>query len=120
MSLNQPGLTKTFIAATLIPRWTVVALAAGDNQVELATDPTGPLLGVSAEPADTPAGKRIDVVFNGIVEVRAGGVVAKGAELMVDAQGRVVTATSTNERIGRALSAANGADDLISIEINKF
>lgn len=120
MSLNNPGLTKTFIAENAIPRYRVVAIAAGENQVKLASAATDPLLGVSAEPADTPAGARIDVYFNGIVEVQAGAAIAKGAELTVNAQGKVITATSANERIGRALAAANADGDVISIEINKF
>ena len=120
MSLNNPGLTKTFIAADAIGRYRVVAIAAGDNEVKQAASVSDPLLGVSAEPGDVAAGARVDVYFNGIVEVEAGAVIAKGAELTVNADGKVVTATSTNERIGRALAAANADGDVISIEINKF
>ncbi|AFT79043.1 hypothetical protein AMBLS11_12350 [Alteromonas macleodii str. 'Black Sea 11'] len=118
--MNNPGLIKTFIATTAIPRFRVVATDAGDKEVKLATDVADPILGVSAEPADVPAGSRIDVTFNGIVEVEAGGAINKMAWLTVDAQGRVVaSAAGTDERIGRALTGANAAGDIIDIEILK-
>ncbi|WP_237738553.1 DUF2190 family protein [Idiomarina xiamenensis] len=111
---------KNFIAATAIPPHRVVALAAGENEVELATDVTDPFIGTSAEPATVATGGRIDVTFNGIEEVEAGGAVSKGARLTVDAQGRVVTSSeATNSVIGRALTAANAAGDIISVEIDK-
>lgn len=118
MSLNNPGLIKTFIAATAIPRYSVVKLAAGDNEVGLATAVTDPLIGISAEPADVAAGKRVDVTFTGIAEVRASASINKGAWLTVHTDGRVKPAASTDERIGRALQAAL-ANDVLSIEIIK-
>lgn len=120
MSLNNPGLTKTFIAATAIPQYRVVKLSAGDNEVALATDVADPLLGVSAEPAAVAQGDRVDVTFSGICLVEASATIAKGAWLTVDAQGRVVaSAAGTDERIGRALEAALATGDVISIEILK-
>ncbi|MGL4938431.1 capsid cement protein [Shewanella sp.] len=116
--MNNQGLVKTFIAATAIPKFTVVKLNAAANSVALAVDPTDPLIGVSAEPADIAAGARVDVVFSGITAVKAGGTITKGAWLTVNASGAVVAATSTNERIGRALEAAV-TGDVISIEIAK-
>lgn len=118
--MNQPGLIKTFIAATAIPRFTVVALDAAVKSVKLATDTAHPIIGISSEPGDIEAGKRVDVTFSGIGQVKAGGIVAKGAWVTVDAQGRAVTATAAaEERIGRALEAANAADDVIPVEIIK-
>ena len=118
MSLNNPGLIKTFIAATAIPQYSVVKLAAGDNEVGLATAVTDPLLGVSAEPAEVKAGQRVDVIFSGITAVRAAESITKGAWLTVHTDGRVKPAGSTDERIGRALQAA-AAGDVLSIEIIK-
>lgn len=118
MSLNNPGLIKTFIAATAIARYSIVKLAAGDNEVALATAVSDPLIGVSAEPADITAGQRIDVTFTGIAEVRAAASITKGAWLTVHTDGRVKPATTTDERIGRALQAA-AAGDVLSIEIIK-
>lgn len=118
--MKNPGLIKQFIAATVIPPHRVVALAAGDNEVALATDVADPLLGTSAEPKAISAGGRIDVTFNGIEEVEAGAAISKGARLTVDSQGRVVTSAEGTDRIiGRALIAANAAGDIISVEIDK-
>ena len=118
--LNNPGLIKSFIAATLIPQHTVVAIDAADDSVKLATASSDPVLGVSSEPADTPVGKPVDITLSGVGIVKAGGVIAKGSWLTVDASGRVITTTTAaHERIGRALSAANAANDLVSIEIIK-
>ncbi len=120
MSLRNEGLIKTFIAATAIPRYRVVKLDAADDSVALATDVADPLLGVSAEPADVQAGERIDVTFSGIVEVEASAAIAKGAWLTVDTAGRVkAVAMDSDERIGRALTAAVATGDVISIEILK-
>ncbi|QPG06554.1 DUF2190 family protein [Salinimonas marina] len=118
--MSNAGLVKTFIAATAIPRFTVVCTSAGDNQVEMANAVTDPLIGVSVEPADVPVGARVDVAFSGIVEVKAGAAIAKMAWLTVNAQGEVVTSgVESDERIGRALQAANAAGDIIEIEIIK-
>lgn len=118
--MNQPGTIKTFIAATAIARFSVIALAAAESSVKLATDKSEYLIGVSAEPVDIEAGERVDVISTGIVEVRAGALIAKGAWLTVDAEGSVITASdAAEERIGRALEAANAADDVIPMEIIK-
>jgi len=115
---NVPGLIATFMAATAIPRYTVVALSAAQDKVELANDVADPILGISAEPADAPIGAQIDVILSGIAKAKAGASIAKGAWLTVDAQGRVITASAaTNERIGRALEAANAANDVIPVLI---
>ena len=118
--LNEPGLIKTFIATTDIKRFTVVAIDSAVKSVRTAVDVADPLLGVSAEPGDVVAGKRVHVIFTGIAQVLSGAVVAKGTWLTVDTQGRVIKATgATNERIGRALEAANAADEVIPVEIIK-
>lgn len=120
MSLNNPGLTKTFTAATAIAKYRVVKLDAADDSVALATAVSDPLIGVSAAPADIASGARIDVTFSGIVLAEAGAAIDKNADLTVDASGRVVaSAAGTDSIIGRALEAATAAGDVISIEINK-
>ena len=120
MSLHNPGLTKAFLAATAIPRYRVVKLDAAENSVSLATDVADPLLGVSADPAEVSAGAKVDVYFGGIVEVEAGGVIAKGTRVTVDTEGRVITpGAGTDEIIGRVLEATTAAGDITSIEIIK-
>ncbi|QSX32463.1 DUF2190 family protein [Shewanella avicenniae] len=117
--MRNEGLVKTFVASGAIPRYRIVALAAGDNQVALATSAADPLIGVSQEPQDIADGERIDVTFSGIVEVEASGVLAKGAWITADANGRAVVAGDGAERIGRLLDAANVLGDIVSLEIIK-
>lgn len=52
-----------------------------------------------------------------IVRVEAGAAVAAGADLTSDANGRAVTAVSTNQIIGSAKNAATALGDLITVEI---
>ena len=117
MTMRNTGLTKAFIAATAIPRYSVVKLDAADDAVAVATAKTDRLVGVLADAAEVPAGKRADVILEGIAEVRAGATVNKGADVTVDTQGRVVAASSTDEVVGWATEAANAAGDIISIKL---
>ena len=110
---------KTYTASSNVPRYRVVQRVAGTHAVSLATAADQFLHGVSAEPADVTSGQRIDVQTSGFVEVEAGAAIALGAYLTADAQGRVVTATSADEIIGRANDTASQAGDVIEIEITK-
>lgn len=116
--MKTDGLIKAFIAATVIPRYAVVRVT-GENEVSVATDVDQALIGVSAEPAETPAGSRVDVLHSGIAEVKASAAINAGAWVTAAAAGAVVTAAATDEYIGRALTAANAAGDVLSIEIIK-
>ncbi len=53
------------------------------------------------------------------VEVAAGAAVTAGDLVMSDAQGRAITATATNNILGRALTAAGAADEVITILFSK-
>ena len=63
------------------------------------------------------AGDAIPVDVLGVVEVEAGGPVAAGDAVEADAQGRAITQapTSTNPRLGRALTAAAAAGERIRV-----
>lgn len=117
--MKNEGLVKNFIAATAIPRFRIIALAAGDDEVALATSAADPFIGVSQEPQDIAAGERIDVTFTGIAEVEASGALNKGAWITADANGRAKAAVDGDERIGRLLEAANALGDIVSFEIIK-
>lgn len=110
---------KTYTAASDVPRYRVVQRVSGTHAVALATAADQFLHGVSVEPADVANGDRIDVQTSGFVEVEAGAAIALGAYLTADAQGRVTTATSTDEIIGRANDVASQAGDVIEVEITK-
>ena len=55
------------------------------------------------------------VVVFGRTKVKAGGVIAAGAEVQANANGQVVAATGTNIRVGKALEAAV-ANQIITID----
>jgi hypothetical protein len=57
-----------------------------------------------------------NVAFAGVTKVlAAAGGIAKGANVMSDANGKAVTATTAVNRAGRALEAATADGDIISI-----
>ena len=64
------------------------------------------------------AGKVGQFVQFGIYEVEAGAVVAYGDRVQCDAQGRAIVAVATGYPVGRALQAAGGAGERISVFIN--
>jgi hypothetical protein len=67
---------------------------------------------------DKPAsGKVAEVVADGISKVVAGAAFAKGAKLMTNATGKLITATATNHIVAQALAAAGAADELVSAVI---
>jgi hypothetical protein len=59
-----------------------------------------------------------EVAVGGGPKCMAGAAVAIGAQLMSDASGRAITATSTNRAFGIALAAAAGAGEIIPIRMN--
>lgn len=61
----------------------------------------------SAEP------QGVSVAISGIAKIKAGGVVAVGDQLTSNGDGRAIAAAGGNSIIGRALSAASGADEVI-------
>ena len=73
------------------------------------------VLGVSAYDAKTGDLMAVDVI--GIALVEAGGSVAVGAKVSADAQGCAVTGTT--HVAGVALTAANGAGELIRVLLMK-
>lgn len=56
------------------------------------------------------------VLSGGLVsKVVAGAAIADGAEVMSDNEGRAVTATATNAKVGKALAAASAAGEIIPV-----
>lgn len=51
-------------------------------------------------------GQACDVVIFGVTKMVAGATVAAGADLMTNASGQMITATSTNHRFGQAIESA--------------
>lgn len=60
-------------------------------------------------------GRATDIMVDGVSKVRVGAAVAIGAKVMANASGQAITATSTNQGLGVALSAATNANEVISV-----
>ena len=63
------------------------------------------------------AGDRVDVQIKDIGKIYAGGAITLGALVSVNAAGKAVAAQTGNTILGRALSAATAAGDLIDVQI---
>lgn len=59
------------------------------------------------------------VAIEGIVKVVAGAAFSLDAEIMSDASGRAITATSTNMILGTALEAATAAGQIVKVLFQK-
>jgi hypothetical protein len=114
---NVNGLITAFIAGATIPRYAIVKVTGDGSTVATAVSGTETLIGVSAEPGEVLAGKSVDVIHSGIVVVKTASAINVGAMVTAGAGGLAKVAISTDETIGRAISAANAAGDLISIKI---
>lgn len=117
--MNQ-YLIKSFTAGGAIGANLIVRFSA-DNAVVVAGAATELLLGVTTEIA-ADSGERVDVVLSGIVMVKAGGSITRGALVTSDASGQAVAAAPSagaNVRVlGVAmLGAASG--DLVPVLLSQ-
>ena len=125
---------KTYIGTTINPSPTVifpaneaiagarcVALALSDGK--LALPAAGAMaLGISIGETDTnvTAGTEITVQIKDIGKWIAGEAIAVGDELMTDAAGKAVKATSGKFVMGIALTAAATAGSLVQVQLAKM
>jgi Uncharacterized conserved protein (DUF2190) len=100
------GLTKSYTAEAAIAAQRIVKVGAADYGVLQAAAVGDKLIGVSTE-IDATTGERIDVIHEGIADLKIGGTVARGDLLTSDASGQGVTAApaagTNNRTIGVAL-----------------
>lgn len=89
--MSNRGLTKTYSTSAPVPRRTIVHFTA-DRTVAPASSSVDLLVGVSDYSADAPAGRRVDVHRDGIVECIAGGPIGRGQPLTSDANGHAIVA----------------------------
>jgi hypothetical protein len=66
------------------------------------------------------SGQAAQVRTEGITKCVAGAAVAAGALVMSDAAGKAITATSTNDASGVALTAAGALNDIITVKIATY
>lgn len=78
------------------------------------------LAGADAKPTGfiietAPQGRPASIATGGIINAKAGGVIAAGDELSVDANSKVIKATTAGEGFGYARSAAAAVDDVVEV-----
>jgi hypothetical protein len=111
--MANPGLTKAYIADTDIPPYLILKAGSVDGNAALATASTDKLKGVS-ESVPVAAGQCVDVIHDGIANVTAGGTIADGDWLTVNASSQAITAAPTTgvnaQVIGKAMTSAAAGD----------
>ena len=100
MSNNQL-FSKSYNAGGPLAPNTIAKIGANDYDVLQAAAATDTILGVTTE-ISSATGERVDVVLQGIVDLKLGGTVTRGALLTSDASGNGVAAApaaGVNNRI---------------------
>lgn len=117
-TINESA-TVTFKAKAELKGNQGLALALNDGKLELPTAGAN-VLGLSLfTNDDAKAGDSLTVQVKDIGKWIAGGVVAAGDELAVDAAGKAVKAAEDKFIVGIALSAAAAAGTVISVQLTK-
>lgn len=111
---NIHGMAETYLAGEDLSNeiYTFVKRGSGDAVVQANAGEAA--VGVLFN--DPANGRAATVVRGGEPQVYAGAAVAVGAEVTSDAEGRAVTATSTDIILGYARTAAGAANELITVE----
>lgn len=123
MALNQERVVDPEIRSCLnqtggtIAKGTIVKYhTTGDvGRIVKAAAATDPLLGVAM--ADIPDGAYGDVQVGGIGICLGGGVVAQGAQVTSDANGKGAAAAGGNSMLGLALTPAT-LDNFFEVDLN--
>lgn len=123
--MNNPGLIKKFKAGATIAKNRIVKFGADDNHVIQGAAVSDLLFGVADFPGpltDTcVAEDSIDVVLNGVAEVKLGGTVTRGNPLTSDATGQALAAAPSagvNNRIIGFAMASGVSGDIIGVLLN--
>jgi hypothetical protein len=115
-------MVKSYVAEAAVLPYRIVKFGAADGQVVQAAAGTDAAFGLADNLGQAAVGGRVDVIQSGIGEGEAGAAITRGALLMADASGRVITAAAaagSNVRtIGTALASAGGAGEIIPVDIN--
>jgi len=89
----------------------IVVATSGKNAI-------GTVLSSSLDPIV--AGRQVHIAIKNIVLMEAGGAVAKGDKVTVNATGQAVTAVTDDFIFGRAFEAADEAGQVIQVQINQM
>lgn len=100
-----------FIAAKFDANGGIVLAGAGENAIGLM---------LATTPDSVVAGEDVNIQIKDIGFWKTGAAVNPGAELTSDAAGKAVTAAVGNFVTAIALEKANGADEIIKVQIVKY
>lgn len=119
--MANPGLTKSYVAEAAVLPYRIVKFGTADGQVVQAAAATDAGIGIADNLGQATVGARVDVIQSGIAEAEAGNSITRGALLIADSSGRVITAAASagsNVRtIGVALANAGGAGEIIPVDV---
>ena len=117
MGLTTGYLCKGYVAATAVPKRTLVKFGATDGTVVPAAAATDLIIGMSGDDAAA-VGERCDVfMVGGIGEVVAGGTVGAGALVTSNASGAGISTTTAGNRYVGIAEVSGVAGDIISVII---
>ena len=116
--MSNPNLIKNFVAESAVLPLRMVKFGA----VVPAAAATDAVIGICDEMGQDTAAGRIDVVVSGIADATAGAAITRGAFLVSDATGRVVTAApgagANATIVGQAFASAAGAGEIIPVKLS--
>ncbi len=114
MAFEIPGFAYTLEASGDLSLQQFHCMAVDGNGQAVAAGSGAQIAGVLQNDPEL-QGEAATIVQTGVTKAKAGAAVAQGAEVMSDADGEVITATSGNRVVGTALQAAANADEIISV-----
>jgi hypothetical protein len=114
------GLTKSYTAEGAIAANRIVKFGSNDWGVLQAAAAADALIGITTE-IDAASGERVDVVHEGIADVKLGGSVTRGGPITSDASGQGVApspAAGTNNRVVGFALISGVSGDIIPVMIS--
>lgn len=112
---------KSYSAEGTIPANRFVKPGAADYGVLAGAAATDKLIGISQDVIDAASGDPVDVIHDGIANLKLGGTVTRGDLLASDASGQGVTAaptTGANARYGAVALVSGVSGDVIPVKIS--
>lgn len=113
------GLVKSYNAGGAITAYSIVKPGSNDYDVVLAAAGADSAIGITREFAAA-SGEPVDVVHDGIANLKLGGTVTRGALLMSDASGFGITAAAgagTNVRVIGVAIISGVSGDVIPVMV---
>lgn len=110
-------LQKNLVAGGAIPANRFVMFGADDNTVVVATSATSAICGANDQNFDVASGERCDIAKFGIVDIKAGGTITRGAPVTSDATGQAIATSTAGNRIAGFAEASAVAGDVIPITL---